>query len=81
MNNYPPGASNDPDAPYNKKTKLIEVTISQCLSSTQTIEVPEDMEDYDPEILKEFVKDQIMLPSDCVENEGYYWNIDDFCVV
>ena len=61
--------------------KQIEVNISQCLSSTQIIEVPEDMEDYDSEILKEFVKDQIMLPSDCVENEGYYWNIDDFCVI
>ena len=61
--------------------KQIEVNISQCLSSTQIIEVPEDMEDYDSELLKEFVKDQIMLPSDCVENEGYYWNIDDFCVI
>ena len=61
--------------------KQIEVNISQCLSSTQIIEVPEDMEDYDSEILKEFVKDQIRLPSDCVENEGYYWNIDDFCVI
>ena len=59
----------------------IEVNISQCLSSTQTVEVPDDFE-YDADILKEYVKDQVMLPSDCVLNEGYYdWYIDDLCVL
>ena len=62
-------------------TKIIEVNISQCLSSTQRIEVPEDFE-YDQDKLKEYVKDQIVLPSDCLEIDGYYnWYIDDFCVV
>ena len=39
--------------------KQIEVNISQCLSSTQIIEVPEDMEDYfskDEELVANFDK-------------------------
>ena len=61
--------------------KKIEVNISQCLSSTQTIEVPNDFE-YDQDKLKEYVYDQVMLPSDCVENEGYFdWYVDEMCVI
>lgn len=61
--------------------KTIEVNISQCLSSTETIEVPDDFEDYDnTEVLKDFVREQIMLPSDCLQNEGYWWNVDEFWV-
>jgi hypothetical protein len=61
--------------------KQIKVNISQCLSSTETIEVPDDFEDYDnTEALCDFVREQIMLPSDCLEHEGYWWCIDDFCV-
>lgn len=61
--------------------KTIEVNISQCLSSTKTIEVPDDYDEYDEELLKQIVKDSIMLPSDCIEEEGYYdWYVDDFCV-
>lgn len=73
--------SEEKRAPWNEKTKKIEVNISQCLSSTEIIEVPEDFEDYDnEELLKDFVRDQIMLPSDCMENEGFWWNIDEFWV-
>lgn len=61
--------------------KQIKVNISQCLSSTETIEVPDDFEDYDnTEVLCNFVRDQIFLPSDCLENEGYWWNVDEFWV-
>ena len=61
--------------------KTIEVNISQCLSSTQTIEVPDDFE-YDQDKLKEYVYDQVILPSDCVANEGYFdWYVDEMCVV
>jgi len=62
--------------------KQIKVNISQCLSTTETIEVPDDFEDYDnTEILCDFVRDQIMLPSDCLEYEGHYsWSIDEFWV-
>ena len=58
----------------------INVDISQSLSSTQTIEVPDDFE-YDPVELEKYVKEQIVLPSDCLEISGYYnWYVDDFCV-
>ena len=61
--------------------KTIEVNISQCLSSTQTIEVPDDFE-YDQDKLKEYVYDQVMLPSDCVNDEGYFdWYVDEMCVI
>lgn len=61
--------------------KTIEVNISQCLSSTQTIEVPDDFE-YDEGVIKQIVQDTIMLPSDCMENEGYYdWYVDDLSVL
>ena len=82
MNNTPTLMQSEEErAPWNKKTKIIEVTISQCLSSLERIEVPEDFEDYDnKEALKEFVMEQIMLPSDCLEHEGFWWNVDDFCV-
>jgi len=73
--------SEEERAPWNQKTKTIEVNISQCLSSTQTVEVPEDFE-YDQDKLKEYVMVQIVLPSDCLEIDGYYdWYIDDLCVI
>lgn len=82
MNNTPTLMQSEEErAPYNKKTKTIEVNISQCLSSTETIEVPIDFEDWDnTEALSDFVREQIMLPSDCLEHEGYWWNIDEFWV-
>jgi len=61
--------------------KQIEVNISECLSSTQAIEVPDDFE-YDESELKKYVYEQVMLPSDCVKNEGYYdWYVDDLSVL
>jgi len=81
MNNTPILTQSEEDASWNQKTKTIEVNISQCLSSTQTIEVPDDFE-YDQEKLKEYVYDQVMLPSDCIQNEGYYdWYVDEMCVI
>ena len=59
----------------------IEVNISQCLSSTQTIEVPDDFE-YDEKTIKQIVEDTIVLPSDCLRDEGYYnWVEDDLSVL
>ena len=52
----------------------ITVDISECLSSTQEIEVPDDF-DYDEIKLLEYVNEQIMLP--CFNN----WFIDDFTVI
>ena len=82
MNNYPPGAANDPTAPYNEKTKVIEVNISQCLSATVEIKVPKDFEDYDnKELLEDFVREQIVLPSELTfKLSPDCWYVDDFCV-
>lgn len=61
--------------------KTIEVNISQCLSSTQTIEVPDDFE-YDPNILIDYVREQIVLPSEVIlEHSDQYWYVDDTCVI
>lgn len=61
--------------------KTIEVNISQCLSSTETIEVPDDFEDWDnTDVLCDFVREQIVLPSDCLDYQGYWWNVDEFWV-
>ena len=74
--------SEEQRAPWNRKSKMITVNISQCLSTTVDIEVPEDFEDYDnKDLLKDFVRDQIVLPSELtLEHSRYYWYIDDFCV-
>ena len=72
------GATENLTAPWNKKLKCIEVNISQCLSTTTTIEVPVDFE-YDSEILKDCVREQILLPSDLKDLRS--WNVDDFCVI
>ena len=62
--NYPIGAQYDPNAPWNEpelKEKEIDVTISITLSKTTKIVVP-DIKDLDDSILKEAVKDQVVLP-------------------
>lgn len=81
--NVPPGAAEDPTAPYNEKTKVIEVDISQCLSTTVKIEVPENFDEYEAseDTLKDFVREQIILPSEVLlDHSQDCWYIDDFCV-
>ena len=69
-------------APWNRKSKMITVNISQCLSTTVDTEVPEDFEDYDnKELLEDFVREQIILPSELtLEHSQDCWYVDDFCV-
>lgn len=58
------GAQYDPNAPWNQEEpndKEIEVTISLTISKTTKIVVP-DIKDLDDSILKEAVKDQVVLP-------------------
>ena len=79
--NVPPGAAEDPTAPYNEKTKVIEVNVSQCLSATVEIEVPENFDENDEDALKDIVREQIVLPSDLTEKfHEISWCVDDFCV-
>ena len=79
--NVPPGAAEDPTAPYNEKTKTIEVNISQCLSTTVEIEVPEDFDDDNEETLKTIVRNQVILPSELtVKLSPDCWYVDEFSV-
>lgn len=81
--NVPPGAAEDPTAPYNEKTKVIEVDISQCLSTTVKIEVPENFDEYEAseDTLKDFVREQIILPSEVLlDHSQDCWYVDEFCV-
>ena len=79
--NVPPGAADDPTAPYNEKTKVIEVNISQCLSTTVEVEVPEDFDENDEGALESIVRDQVILPSEVLlEHSQDCWYVDDFCV-
>ena len=79
--NVPPGAADDPTAPYNEKTKVIEVNISQCLSTTVEAEVPEDFNENDEGALESIVRDQVILPSEVLlEHSQDCWYVDDFCV-
>ena len=41
MSNYPLGAKDDPNAPYNKKTKKVGYTYS--ISASESIEVDENL--------------------------------------
>ena len=79
--NVPPGAAEDPTAPYNEKTKVIEVNVSQCLSTTVKIEVPEDFDICDENSLEDIVREQIYLPLEIInEHSQDCWYVDDFCV-
>lgn len=79
--NLPPGAAEDPTAPYNEKTKVIEVNISQSLSATVEIVVPEDFDETDNVALEIAVRDQIVLPSEVAfKLSPDCWCVDDFCV-
>ena len=81
MNNTPTLMdSEEKRAPWN--TKTIEVNISQCLSTTVDIEVPEDFDDYDNmNKLSEFVREQVILPSELtLKHSQDCWYVDDFCV-
>ena len=83
MNNTPTlMQSEEQRAPWNDQYKTIEVTISQTLSSTQQITVPIDFDETDNAALESAVIEQIVLPSDCSEINGYFgWVEDDFCVL
>ena len=75
--------SEEKEAPWNQKSKKLTINISQCLSTTVDIEVPEDFEDYDNnELLEDFVREQIILPSEVIlEHSLDCWYVDDLCVM
>lgn len=72
--------SEEERAPWNDKTRIITVNISQCLSTTVDIEVPEDF-DEEKKSLEDIVREQIVLPSELIlDYSSDYWYVDDFCV-
>lgn len=80
--NVPPGAAEDPTAPYNEKTKVITVNVSQCLSTTVDIEVPENFDETDNTALLNTVYEQIILPSELtLDHSPDCWYVDDVCVM
>jgi hypothetical protein len=76
MNNYdyPIGADNE-SAPWNEKTKIVNVTISMTISKTVPIECNSKLilDSYE---LKRLVEEQVVLPTDSDSS----WYIDDFVV-
>ena len=71
MNNLPEGAEYDEKAPYNERRIKIDVTISQTLSKTITVEVPQC---YNDEIIRKTVERTIDLPSQVFID----WDLDDY---
>ena len=72
--------SEEERAPWNDKTKVITVNISQCLSTTVDIEVPENI-DEEKNSLEDIVREQIILPSEAIfKHSPDCWYVDDFCV-
>ena len=64
-----------------QKTRIITVNISQCLSTTVDIEVPEDFDETDNRALINAVYEQIVLPSELtIDHSSDCWYVDDFCV-
>ena len=97
MNNYPPGAANDPDAPYNQPlAEPYEVTVSMTLSKTFTIDVlkHEDRLIDEADIrLQHFLPDEILklvsekdteyrkLTLNQMRNDASDWVVDDIAIV
>ena len=97
MNNYPPGAANDPDAPYNQPlAEPYEVTVSMTLSKTFTVDVlkHEDRLIDEADIrLQRFLPDEILkavsgkdteykkLILNQMRNDASNWIVDDIAIV
>jgi len=68
-------------APWNRKSKMVTVNISQCLSTTVDIEVSENFDESDERALENTVREQIILPSEAIfKHSQDCWYVDDFCV-
>ena len=82
MNNIPTlMQSEEKKAPWNNKTRIITVNISQCLSTTVDIEVPDDFDETDNTALTNIVYEQIVLPSELtIDHSPDCWYVDDVCV-
>ena len=82
MNNTPTLMQSEEErAPWNNKTRIITVNISQCLSTTVDIEVPEDFDETNNTALINIVYEQIILPSELtIDHSPDCWYVDDVCI-
>ena len=97
MDNYPPGAANDPDAPYNQPlAEPYEVTVSMTLSKTFTVDVlkHEDRLVNEADVrLQHFLPDEVLkivskpdteykkVLLDQMKSDASDWTIDDIAIV
>lgn len=97
MDNYPPGAANDPDAPYNQPlAEPYEVTVSMTLSKTFTVDVikyEDRLVDEADVRLQHFLPDEILkavsehdteykkVLLNQMKNDASDWTVDDIAVV
>ena len=66
MNNYPMGAANDPNAPYNDTDKTVERAVSVSLSFTATTTIYKDA--TEEEIKNEIENDVIYFIKSILKN-------------
>lgn len=97
MDNYPPGAANDPTAPYNESlAEPYEITVSMTLSKTFTIDVLKhgDRLINEGDIrLQHFLPDEVLktvskpdseykkVLLDQMKNDASDWVVDDIAIV
>ena len=97
MNNYPPGAANDPDAPYNQPlAEPYEVTVSMTLSKTFTVDVlkyEDRLVDEADVRLQHFLPDEILktiskpdteykkVLLNQMKSDASDWTVDDIAIV
>ena len=81
LGDYPPGASNDPNAPWNEKDsimKTVKVLVSCIYSKEVEIEVPEDS-DLTNEELEYEVRNQVDFTG--IGDELSNWSEDELVVI
>ena len=97
MDNYPPGAANDPDAPYNQPlAEPYEVTVSMTLSKTFTVDVlkyEDRLVDEADVRLQHFLPDEILkavskpdteykkVLLNQMKNDASDWTVDDIAII
>lgn len=97
MDNYPPGAANDPDAPYNQPlAEPYEITVSMTFSKTFTIDILK----YEDRLVNEAdIRLQYFLPDEILKavsepdteykkvllnqmkNDASDWTVDDITII
>lgn len=93
MNNYPPGAANDPDAPYNEPlSEPYQVLVSITLSKEFTINITKST---DRKVNEDDVRLEKWLPDDMLEaianqdsekikymrEDAADWTVDELTVI